>query len=336
MTKIIGIFFIGMFMVILSCERQSNDRIGKAAEVNSKIISLASVDSAISDKLYLRLYDIYYIRKIALDILIEEELLSEEATNRNLSIDSLLAIEVYNKLTKSSIEELILNNNLQNGIPDSKHPGRVFDPTSFEGEEYLEEVFFRKTRSEFVESLKLKYKITSYLKPPLTKKIELENLLRYSLNDNSFSTKILIVSDFECPACRDSHNVLNELITKYNDKVSFYFTPFSNTVNYSMLFFECISNDSNSAIAYKSMFETVLESKIDYVSISKSLNKDIDQINDCIQKNEAASKKINQSIEILKTAGIVQTPTLIIDGRVYYGEFDILSISEYIDLNTKK
>src|SRR4051812_28947013 len=82
--------------LVFGCSQNQDN---KVALVDGKVISIESVDSVIQDKLYDRLFDIYYNRSITLDYLISDELIKKEAVNRHMSVDSLLRLEVYKPIT---------------------------------------------------------------------------------------------------------------------------------------------------------------------------------------------------------------------------------------------
>ncbi len=324
--NILSLIIVGF---LFSC---SGDKEKVIAKVDNEPLLMTELDGTIQNQLYLRLFDIYYNRKIALEHLLSAKLLLKEATNRNISVDSLLQMEVYDKYTPSSLQEIIKSNDLTKGIPDPNHAGSLIDPSSKEGIEYLTQVFYRKTEKEFVETLKSKYKVEVFLTPPLSPKIQLSNVLTHPLNRENKGPSILIVSDFNCSSCRSEFPTIKSLISKYQGSASFYFTHFSYTVSSAMIFAECAAEKTDFSNVYFSIFKNIKGDTVDYPQVARDLGVDLSDVQlSMAQKSTSFRENIQSSINILRKQGLVYTPSLIIDGRVYYGKFDIQTISEYID-----
>lgn len=302
------------------------------ATIEGVPVYMESIDSMIYDKLYERLYDVYYNRNIALEHLLTQKLLVKEAAKRGISIDSLLNLEVAGKVSQAELDTLISRNGLRTGIPDPVKIGRVIDTYSEEGKEYLLGVLNRKLEREFVETLKKKYNIETFLNPPLTPAIDTRGITKYPINNASSKTEILIVSDFNCSSCQREYPKLSEIISRHSGSISFYYVNFSNLVSDEMVYADCMSQSGKDfSEVFKAMFE-LRKGEDDLKSVSRQLGVDHVEIESCMsEKREQISNKLTATFEILSRNKLTRTPALIIDGRVYYGAINVEAVGSYIE-----
>lgn len=316
-------------LLLLQC-RPSERKV--VATIDGDQIFLDAVDSTISEKLYERLYDIYYNRKIALEHLVSLNLLKKEAINRNISVDSLLKFEVETKITQQAIDELIIENDLALGIPDPYKIGKVIDTKSDRGKRYLQTVLKRKLENDYVSILKAKYQAQINLPPPLSPRISLQDIIKYPINKSTGDLEILIISDFDCNSCQAAYPIFRNVIDKYASKVSFSYVPYATSPSESLSYSTCAIDKG---INFYEVFSTLFESSGDTLNLKKlsqHLKVDHTDVLNCMKENQKTLTEQSQNTftEISKN-GIVKTPTLIIDGRVYYGEISEDEISNYIN-----
>lgn len=318
-----------LLFTMVQCATREREAI---AEIDGEVISAAEVDGIIQNRLYAKLYDVYKIRLNTLQELLNQKLLDKEAAGRNISVDSLLKVEVYGKLSDAAIAQMVQENDLTYGIPDPSAPGKVIDPRSEQGKQYLKEIFFRKTQREFVELLKTKYNTKVLLHEPVPPPFDLSAVTTHPLNESRSALEIIIVSDFECPVCVKEYPTIKAIVNKYKSQVSFKYAHLADTTNFPMLFTECASSEADFYTIYTTMFESIQADTINYSEVSRKLKLDETVIRNCmISKQEETNLGIIKSMNALKKTGILYTPTLLIDRREYFGTFDVENISEYID-----
>jgi len=314
--------------LIISC---NTDQKELAATINGKTIPMSELDNAIKSQLYMRLFDIYYNRSIALDNILNEKLITLEAVNRGISVDSLRELEIYSKLSEPLLNDFAIENELTQGIPDQLQPGRLVDPNSEKGKMYLKELFFKASEKKYIETLKSKYNVKTFLSPPLTPRIQTENIITRPLNKTDNKISVVIASDFDCPSCRSNFSIVKQLIEKNQDRISFYYAHLSGEVTEPMLFSECASENSGFYDVYTAMFENIKGDTIDYNAVASQLSVDLTEIRECMQqKSPSLNESLQSSIQALRKEGVTFTPALIIDGRIYYGEFTQDAILKYI------
>lgn len=326
-------------IVALAASACSTNEKQMAATIEGEHIYVESVDSAIYDKLYERLFDIHYNRTIALDHLVAQKLIMKEAVSRKIPVDSLLRLEVERKISKGAIDTLIAENNLQHGMPHPTAFGRNLDPYSEEGQAHLDGVLRRKLERDFVATLKQKYNVEILLTPPIPPKINTNGIVKYPLNPSAGSIEVLIVSDFACSICQEKSEVLKNIITKLSKVASFYYVPFSNLVSDEMIYSECtLSQKPNFFETFNVIFEEYSASdSLDLARISSKLTVDHSSITACMAEQRLqVVNKLKASFERLYNSKISGTPLLVIDGRVYYGEIGPEHVRAYIESIIKR
>lgn len=323
------LWLISGFLLLWSCGRNEKPI---AAVVNNKPILMYSVDSTIQDELYDRLFDIYHTRKIALDYLLSDKVLKIEAISRNISIDSLLKLEIESVINNETIEEFIIKAQLQHGFPDTNNPSKTIDPYSESGRVYVYQLMNRHLKSEFVASLKDKYGAQVQLHPPFPPRISTEAFIKYPLNKSNSSFEILILSDLECPSCKEIIPKVLHLIDQYKDSISFSYVHFGSEVNEKMVASDCLFGLN---VDFLSIINTFLKGSsgndLNMQHISSTLSFNLDEYQTCISERRKTLEKLESNITQIRKQKISRTPTLIIDGRVYYGDFSTEAIKDYIE-----
>ena len=159
-----NVFFCIMYLFITSCSENRKPIV----EVAGKSIYVDAVDATIESKLYYHLMEIYDDRLLALNKMIEWEILNAEAVKRGMTyedfIDSLYRVEIYDDPVK---------NNQIAYIQDST--GR-FDISYEQGKQIMIRTAKSELRKRWVDSLSVPYKVKINLKRP-------EKILRIDMND---------------------------------------------------------------------------------------------------------------------------------------------------------
>ncbi|HMV07411.1 MAG TPA: thioredoxin domain-containing protein [Cyclobacteriaceae bacterium] len=325
-------FRLAPFVFLISLLQCSSQKEEIIAEIDGEAIPAAEVDGIIQNRLYAKLYEVYKIRLNTLEEILGQKLIEKEAVSRHISVDSLIKIEVYDKLSDAAMAQMIEENDLTRGVPDPMAPGKIMDLKSDRTKEHLKGVFFRKTKRDLIERLKVKYHTRVMLYEPLPPPFDLSKISSHRLNESKSLVEIIIVSDFNCSMCREEYPVIKDIVEKYKDRVSFKLAHLSDSVSFSMLFTECASREASFYNIFKAMFESIESDTINYIEVSQKLNLNESAIRSCVHsRKEELTVAIGESLNELKRTGIVYTPTLLIDNREYFGTFDVKNISEYID-----
>lgn len=322
------ILIIYFSLTFSSCDFDTNQSQNDVivALIDDEKLTMNALDDKIKFQLYEQLYDIYLVRKIALDEMIEEKLLLKESVLKQIPIDSLLMTNVYVKITPASLDEFIINNDLQNGISDIDNPTHLVNTKTSYGRELVVTAMKNKLKDDYLSNLREKHSIKIKLEPPLTPKLKY-NLTQFSLSeaDNADAIDILFIGNYECGECRKQYSDYLKLIDKYRGVINFYFVLFSQFDKISNSLAICANEIGKIDKYNQAVFTGNRIDSLYYTQIYESIG---GNLVDCV--NTKISNIGVKNFDELTTKGVVGTPSLIIDGRLYVGNRDFESLNDYI------
>lgn len=186
----------------------------KLAEVDGTVITRAEVDKSAGKELRNLRQQLYKLERQKLDEYIGAMLLTAEARNRGVSVATLLEEEVNKQVQPVSEEEI------RSLYEKNKARIRVeLDKVHDQIRDYLHNQQVVERKNNYLEALRAKAKITTYLKAPPIYRAEVSIKGAPSKGDVSAPVKIVKFEDFECPFCKAVQPTLAELIKKYDGKV---------------------------------------------------------------------------------------------------------------------
>jgi predicted DsbA family dithiol-disulfide isomerase len=158
----------------------------------------------------------YEVKSRALEKMIDEKLLETTAARKSLTPDQLIAQEVMSKIsepTDSEIQAFYLG----------QHERRPLDEIKSKLREALKQARLDLERTAYMERLRRESQVSVLLTPH---KIEIGfDSARLRGSPNAPIT-IVEFSDFECPFCRHSEQIINAVLSKYGDKVKLGYRDF--------------------------------------------------------------------------------------------------------------
>jgi protein-disulfide isomerase len=323
------VFFCLVVAALFSCEGKKPSQ-QVAATINGQSVTVNEIDQIVKYQLHERLYDIYKIRKIALDELIEQKLMLEESAARGITIDSLRSLEITSKINEQSLEQFIKDNDLQAGVMEPDNPFKYVDIKTERGQKLLHDAFHARLRDDFIEKLKTKYGVDVQLSPPKAPVI-VDELLRYPLNARSESKTITIdyIGDLDCDACRAKTPVLFDLIKKYDDKIQFNYIPMVAMPSISTTIGSVCNNKGNFLDLLRVVHEMSPMDSAGYLYVAGKLG--ISKA-DLQVKNEEEHTKLQQNFLRLSVNKVTSTPTILVNGGIFYGVIAEQSLEEYLEL----
>ncbi len=298
--------------------------------MDGRPIFLNSVDSTIQEELYDRLFEIYNARRIASNYLIADKVLKAEAFNRQISVDSLLKLEIESMIDSQSIRKFIIEKQLEHGFPDASNPTQTIDPYTGYGRLYVSQLMQRELKDKFLANLRKKYNTQVQLQPPLPPRISTEAFIKYPLNESTSPFEVLLLADFECSACKATLPMIFKLIDEYQEEISFSYVHFSNEVNERMIAADCLFSLKGD---FREVIATILEQSLESreKGISSTIPIRTKDFEECVLGRTEIHEKLENNIKEIKNQKITRIPSLLIDGRLYYGDFSIQSIKDYIE-----
>jgi protein-disulfide isomerase len=165
--------------------------------------------------------EMYGVRQEHLDAMIGNRLLASEAKRRNLTVDALIKQEIDGKIqpvTDEEIAQFYQANRAQIQSDEAAAKPRI--------RAYLEEQRRDDRREAYIGSLRKTAAVNVQLERPALRRASLETNGAPAKGPASAKVTIVEFSDFHCPYCRGVQPTLNELVSKYGDRIRLVFRHF--------------------------------------------------------------------------------------------------------------
>ena len=190
------------------------DRSRVFASVNGKPVTSSEVEDALKPLIFSVQEQVYYLRKTALDVKINDLLLTDEAKKRNITPEALFDAEVVphvKPVTEEAARKFYEENKERvQGTYDKLRPEIV---------EYLRNREQSKAAEAFADQLRKGASVQVYLKLPEPPVFEIAIEDRPWRGGVNAGVTIVEFTDYECPSCAATQPVLEEVAREFGDKV---------------------------------------------------------------------------------------------------------------------
>jgi protein-disulfide isomerase len=287
------------------------------ATVAGRTINASAVNDDISVKRLIS--DIrmqtYEAETLAANVRINQILLDAEAKRRNMTTEALLKVEITDKVTKHPTDAEILKVYEEN---KARMNGAELATVRADIIAYLEGPERQKLEVAFAERLRTGAQIRMLITEPepLVEKISTDD----DPSRGAVDAPVTVVefTDFQCPACRAIHPVLDELVKSYGNRVRFVVRDYPLRQHEQA---RKAAEAADAAHAQGKFFEyiTVLfknQEALDVASLKKyaaELGLDAARFNAALDGGTYAAE-VQKDIEEADQYGIDSTPTIFING----------------------
>ena len=210
----ISIFFLLALSLWLgwSC-RPTNDS-EKVAEVDGTVLTRAEIDRSGGKQLQNLRRQLYQLERQKLDEYIGATLLTREAKERGISVSTLLEQEVNSKILPVADDEVeaFYNSN------KARLPVEL-DKVREQIREFLRGQKIEAQKALYMNSLRSRSKITTYLKPPPVFRAEVSANGAPFKGPEKAPVTIVKFEDFQCPFCKQVQPTIAEILSRYNGKI---------------------------------------------------------------------------------------------------------------------
>jgi protein-disulfide isomerase len=333
-------FFIGVLLVVAvlgiwwSTDRAVADKTPASSDdvlavVGSVEIRVADLEEANSQGFLELERNRHELLENTLDGVVRDTLLELEAAAVGVTVDELTANEVDANVPEPTDGEVDVfyearKADLQ-GQPKEAIAPRI--------REYLAAQARQRVYMDYIDSLRKKYEVTTYLEP-----------MRLEVASDGFPAKgpegapvtIVEFSDFECPYCSRVVPTLEQVTETYGDKVRLVFRQFPlHQIHPNAQKAAEASLCANEQDSFWEMHDTMFrEQKALSVEQLKEkaarLGLETDAFNECLDSGRFADQ-VMADVEEGRGAGVTGTPAMFINGRFLSGAQPFESIAKVID-----
>ncbi|MEE8311225.1 MAG: thioredoxin domain-containing protein [Candidatus Binatia bacterium] len=298
------------------------------ATVDGKPITRAELEQAVRAQLIEIDNSRYQVLEQGLQAMIVERLLAREAEDRGITVVELRKIEIEDKLSKPSEDEIEAVYEENKGQLD----GATLDAVSDRIVEFLQSQQAMGLQQELAIGLSEKYDTEIKLEPPV---IEVE-IGSGPPRGGKPGAPITIVgfSDYECPYCKRGEEVVEQVLNAYGDKVVYYHRdyplPFHPNARRAAEAARCAGEQGKYWDYHVMLFTSSQLSEERFVEIAESIQIDRAKFDQCLASGrfEAA---VDADMAAAAGVGVNGTPAFFVNGRMLSGAQPFESFKVVID-----
>jgi protein-disulfide isomerase len=304
------------------------------ATVGSTSITLAQVDdkalqqSATSFGSVKLAQALYEARRVALDDIVANALIDQEAKARGVERTALIEREITAKVPTVNDQDVsnwydANRQRVQNAPLDQvRQPIRQF----------LTQQRMQEVREQYLDTLRAKTPVHVILEAP---RQTIATANSPSRGPASAPVEIVEFSDFQCPFCLRAHPTVDEVLKTYGDRVRFvyrhYPLPGHPNARPAAEAAECAAEQGKFWPYHDKLFAT--QSRLSDADLKQSaaeLGMDASKFNACVDSHKYAAK-VDTDLRAGQEAGVDGTPAFFINGRLISGAQPYENFKKVID-----
>lgn len=298
-----------------------------AAKIGSETITMAQVDEAAAAGLFEARQAMYEARAQALDQMINERLVKEEAARRSMSEEDMLKQELQDKATPPTDAEIeaFYNENkaMMRGELAELKP-RIA--------QHLQQEKMGARAQEFIGGLRDKAGVEIILEPPRVD-VAAGDSPRWGKADAPI--EIIEFSDFQCPYCTRGAETIEQVKKHYADKVTVVYRhfplPMHDRADEGAEASECANEQGKFWEYHDQLFANQkMMSDADLKTYATNVGLDVAKFEECLASDKHVAT-VEQDMAEGKAVGMSGTPGFFINGRMLGGAQPFEAFQEVID-----
>lgn len=294
------------------------------AEIGNHKITANDLEQDEGGKLLQARYQYYINQRKALDDLIDDKLIAEDAKKHNLSADQLINEVIYKSVKDPTEDQLQV---YYEGL-DTQQP---YEAVRSQVLEHIRNLRRAKARAAYVAQLRKDADITVLLMPPVA-----DVNLAGAYIDGPAHAEVMLVefADYECPYCQKVSPQLARLKKDYGDKLAIAYKdmplPMHQRSEKAAEAARCAGEQGKyweyHDILYLTRALTVAELK----EHASDLKLNVAQFDQCLDsgKMETAVKK---DFEEGNSLGLTGTPSFFVNGHFFSGALDYAALKQMVE-----
>jgi protein-disulfide isomerase len=286
------------------------------AVVGTRKITVAEVDAAIKPELTRLDMEKYQARKGKVDELVQRALVEEAAKAKGVSPDELMTREVASHAKEPSDQEI-------QEFWD-KHKEQIkgkLEEQKDRIKQYLKTRTLGTRQGEYLAELRKNAKVEVYLEPP---RLEIATTGGIEKGDKSAPITFIEFSDYQCPFCARSQDVVKQVVEKYGDKLYRVFMDFPLTSIHPLAMpaaaaSRCAGEQGKYWEYHDVLFQRQAQlSEENFRKWAEELGVDGAKFDACM-KEDKHRKDIQRGMEVAQQAGVTGTPAFFLNGIMISG-----------------
>jgi len=308
----------------LSYGQTGADPSAVVARVGGKSLTMADLQQKEGGKLLQAEYQYYLNERKALEELIDNQLLADEARRRNISLDELLNNEVYKGVKDPTEDQLEV---YYEGL-DTKEP---YEAVRADVLAHIRELRRTKARAAFVENLRTQASIDVLLMPPSA---DINIAKAHAKGSQDAPVVFVEFADYECPYCQKVNPQLQQLKKEYGDKLTLVFKDFPLPMHHSAEKAAEAARCAGEQGKYWEYHDVLFYSRqLDVDALkehARVLKLDGDKFDNCLDNGTEAAA-VKQDLEEAKSLGLTGTPSFFVNGHFFSGVIDYGMLKDMVN-----
>jgi protein-disulfide isomerase len=317
-------FCLGTVFTASLYGQTGSDPSAVVARVGGNNLTMADLQQKEGGKLLQAEYQYYLNERKALEELIDNQLLADEARRRNISLDELLNAEVYKGIKDPTEDQLEV---YYEGL-DTQEP---YAAVRTDVLSHIRELRRTKARAAFVEGLRKQTAISVLLMPPSA---DINVAKAYTKGSQDAPVVFVEFADYECPYCQKVNPQLQELKKEYGDKVALVYKDFPLPMHHSAEKAAEAARCAGEQGKYWEYHDVLFYSRqLDVDALkehARVLKLDGDKFDSCLDSGTEAAA-VKQDLEEAKSLGLTGTPSFFVNGHFFSGVIDYDMLKDMVN-----
>jgi len=294
------------------------------AKVSGHNLTMADLQQKEGGKLLQAEYQYYLNERKALEELIDNRLLADEAQRLNLSLDQLLNTEVYKGVKDPTEDQLEV---YYEGL-DTQDP---YEAVRADVLQHLRELRRTKARAAYVENLRKQANINVMLQPPAA---DVNIAKAYTKGSQDAPVVFVEFADYECPYCQKVNPQIQQLKKDYGDKLAIVYKDFPLPMHHGSEKAAEAARCAGEQGKFWEYHDVLFYSRqIDVDALkehARVLKLDGDAFDTCLDSGRETNA-VKQDLEEAKGLGLTGTPSFFVNGHFVSGVIDYGTLKDMVN-----
>jgi protein-disulfide isomerase len=321
-SLVIGLFALSAAAILYG--QTAQDPVQVVARVSGADLTLTDLKQLEGGKLLQAQYQYYLNERKALEELIDNRLLADEARKRNISLDQLLNTEVYKGVKDPTEDQLEV---YYEGLDTQDSFASVRDDVL----QHIRDLRRSKARAAFVEQLRKDAKINIMLMPPSA---QVDVAKAYTRGDSNAPVVLVEFADYQCPYCQKVNPQIQQLKKEYGDNLTVIFKDFPLPMHHGSEKAAEASRCAGEQGKFWEYHDVLFYSKEIEVDALKEharvLKLDGDRFDTCLDTGAEAGA-VKKDLDEAKSLGLTGTPSFFVNGHFFSGVVDYAALKDIVN-----
>lgn len=319
-----GILFTFVFALLIPASAIAQGS-GALAIVNGDTLTAADLQQQEGNRLLQAQYQYYQAERKALDDLIDQHLMEQEARRLGITVDQLRKQEIDSKVKEPNEDQLqVYYEGTGEKEPYDQMRGKILD--------HIVELRKAKLTSSYLEGLRLKANIMVELAPPVAS-VEVANAAAIEGPANA-PVQLIEFADFQCPYCQKVNPEINKLLQEYAGKLAIVYKdfplPLHPNAQKAAEAARCAGEQGKFWDYHNLLFTDRKLQPDDLKQEAKALKLDAAKFDECLDSGKEAAN-VNQARNEAVKLGLSGTPSFFLNGHFFSGAVDYNLLHQMVE-----